>query len=339
METTRLHLNDMRKKEKQWMASVQDYIRSFTKHPFAGTPTGAVLDDAVKMGGKMLRPKLLLLAGQFGPEPEASRERLCKLAAMVELIHTASLIHDDVIDDAPSRRGELSLQRKYGKDAAVYAGDYLMSRMCQVIAREEMNKSGVILAETVEAMCAGEINQSLCRYKTDVTVSDYLKSIHGKTTALFMACCRIGATESGCDEETADRLERFGESLGILFQLRDDLLDFTSDTRTMGKEVLKDFQDGIYTMPVLFSILWPEGRNLLLPIMEENAKRRLTQEEIGQVVRLVNNLGGVEATRQQIYAQQQRAERILSDLCQGRYVIRTAEANALRAMLEKLVAV
>lgn len=339
METTKLHLSDMRKKEKQWMASVQGYIREFTKHSFTGTPTGAVLDDAVATVGKMLRSRLVLLAGQFGSDPEAARERLCKLAAIIELIHTASLIHDDIIDNAPSRRGAPSLQCKYGKNAAVYAGDYLVSRICQVIAREEMNHSGVILAQTVENMCAGEINQSLCRYKTDVTVSDYLKSIHGKTAALFIAACHIGALEGGCDQGTIDRLKKFGEYLGILFQFRDDLLDFTSDARTMGKEVLKDFQDGIYTMPVLLSMEQPEGYAALLPVMEENAKRQLTQEEIRQMVRMVTDLGGLEATRREIQNYRQKAEDILSSLCEGRYVIHAAEVSALRAMLEKLAAV
>lgn len=332
-------MRDRKRKEEQWMESVDGYIKKFTRHPFAGTPTGRVLDDAAATRGKMLRPRLLMLAGQFGPDPEGREERLCKLAAMVELIHTASLIHDDVIDDAACRRGTPSLQYRYGKDAAVYAGDYLMSRICRVIAEEEMNQSGVILAEVVEEMCAGEIGQSLCRYKENVTVSEYIRNIHGKTAALFMAACRIGATESGCGEKTVRALVRFGECLGLLFQLRDDLLDFSSDMQTMGKAVQKDFQDGIYTMPVLCALKAPGGRKALGPVMRENAGRELSETEIRQMVRTVIELGGVEKTRDEIGKYRREAEEILVSLGAGEDPRRQAAAGALGRLLEKLVAV
>jgi len=336
---TVLRREDPREKEKRWMASVQGYLCDFAKHPFAGTPAGAVLDDAAATTGKLLRPRLVLLAGWFGPDPEAVRERLCKLAAVVELLHTASLIHDDIVDDAPSRRGVPSLQHRYGKDAAVYAGDYLMSRVCQVVAREEMNESGAVLAKTAETMCAGEINQSLCRYRTDVTIPEYMRNIHRKTAALFMAACRVGASEGGCDQETVRRLEDFGEALGMLFQLRDDLLDLTSNAQGMGKEVQKDLRDGIYTMPLLWALEQPAGRETLLPILEQNAKRELSPEETRQVVQTVADLGGIEAARRAIRQYRQRAESALPPACGGDPVLHAAGAGVLRAMLEKLAAV
>ena len=189
---------------------VKEYIKLYTQHPFEGTATGAVLDDAASSQGKMIRPRLVLMAGSFGTDRDDVRERLYKLAAVVEMTHLASLIHDDVVDDAPVRRGKPSVQSKYGKNAAVYAGDFLMSRITFYLMREGLNRAGMVIAQAVEEMCAGEIGQAMCRYKEDVTIDQYLQNIHGKTVALFRACCRIGAMESGCDERVSRMLESFG---------------------------------------------------------------------------------------------------------------------------------
>lgn len=295
----------------QWMHSVNDYMDLYSAHPFGGLEVGAVLEEATATRGKMLRPQLLLLAAAFGPEFLSRKERLCKLAAMVELTHMASLIHDDIVDDAPSRRGKPSLQHRYGKNAAVYAGDYLMSRISYQVATEDMNRPGAVMAKTVEEMCAGEIGQSQCRYREDMTMSDYMRNIHGKTAALFMAACRIGAEEGGCSAEVVRNLEQFAECLGIMFQLKDDLMDFTSDAGTMGKEAHKDFREGIYTMPVLWALQRPEGRELLLPILRSNAAGTLTGEQLAQMERLVEQLGGVRETREEIRRRQGQAESLL----------------------------
>ncbi|MBS6951624.1 MAG: polyprenyl synthetase family protein [Enterocloster asparagiformis] len=295
----------------QWMHTVNHYMDLYSAHPFDGLEVGAVLEEATATRGKMLRPRLLLLAAAFGPEFESRKERLCKLAAMVELTHMASLIHDDIVDDAPSRRGKPSLQHRYGKNAAVYAGDYLMSRISYHVATEDMNRPGAVMARTVEEMCAGEIGQSRCRYREDMTLSDYMRNIHGKTAALFMAACRIGAEESGCGAEVIRRLEEFAECLGIMFQLKDDLMDFTSDARTMGKEAHKDFREGIYTMPVLWVLQYPQGKEQLLPILKANAAGTLTDDQLAQMEQLVERLGGVQAAWDEIRRLQKNAESLL----------------------------
>lgn len=282
------------------LEKVRRYIRAYTAHTLGGTPVGEVLDDAVSSCGKMIRPQLVLLAGQFGPDRDAVGDRLHQLAAIVEMTHLSSLIHDDIIDDAPERRGKPSVQSKYGKDAAVYAGDFLMSRISYHTARENMNRAAQVLGLTVEEMCIGEIGQARCRYREDVSVQEYLHNIHGKTAALFMAACRIGAEESGCEEETVGLLERFGECVGILFQLRDDLLDFISSQAEEGKQVHKDFRDGIYTMPLLCALESEEGRQALLPIMRANARGELTDGQVAEMERMVVELGGVDAARAKI---------------------------------------
>ena len=163
-------------------------------------------------------------------------------------------IHDDIVDEAPFRRDRESVQRRFGKDAAVYAGDYLIARVQYYQAQENLHEAGMLLADAIQQMCAGEIGQARCRYREDVTMQEYLCNIRGKTTALFRASCRIGALESGCSKEVIEQLDRLGESLGCMFQFRDDLLDFTTDKEVLGKETHKDFRDGIYTMPVLMAM-------------------------------------------------------------------------------------
>ena len=281
---------------------VQKWIRRIGACPesMKDTPTGKVLKDTVGSLGKMIRPGLLLACGSFGPDYQIQKDRLCMLGALVELTHLSSLIHDDIIDDAPLRRGMSSIQGKYGKDAAVYAGDFLIARINFWEARQHCNDAAQILASTVEDMCVGEIGQAMCRYHPTVTCKQYYDNIRGKTASLFRAACKIGAMTAGCDEELIRVLERFGEHLGIMFQLRDDLIDFSSNGCEDGKKTHKDFQDGIYTLPVLMAMRIPEARKELLPIMEENQKRVLAEEEIRQMEEIVIRYQGVVDTGKEI---------------------------------------
>ena len=302
------------------MEDVKAKIRLITTHSLAGTPTGAVLEDARSASGKMLRPWLLLQCSSFGPLHEENRERLAMLAAKVELTHQASLIHDDIIDEAPYRRGKLSLQKQYGKHAAVYAGDFLMSRIYYYEAKEQLNEAAMILSETVERMCEGEIGQEMCRYREDVTQDEYRRNIEGKTAALFRSACRIGALEAGCPAEVVEKLSEFGENLGIMFQLRDDLIDFLSDSREEGKETHKDFRDGIYTMPVLMAMQNETCRQELLPLMRRSMEQDLTPSEIRHMEETVIRCGGVDATRSQIQSMQDTCYAILDGLEQNKSV-------------------
>lgn len=312
------------------LGKVRNYIRTMTENPVSGTPTGDVLEDALDSSGKMVRPKLLLLCGSLGPDCSERMEQLCMLAAMVELTHLSSLIHDDIIDEAPLRRGKPSTQSKYGKDAAVYAGDFLISRVNYWLAKERLNDAAMRLNKTVEEMCIGEIGQAGCRYRKDVTPEAYYRNIKGKTASLFKCACAMGAAEGGCCDEVIETLEQFGECLGVMFQLRDDLLDFTSTRQEAGKQTHKDFLDGIYTLPVLMALRQPEGRRMLEPIMDANCQGNLTPEEIGQMENIVRHLDGVEATWEEIHRQAALGHQLLDCL----------EANEsvekLRRMLDQL---
>ncbi len=278
------------------MERVKYYIDRFTSNTLEGTRTGAVLSDVIGSTGKMIRPRLLLLCSAFGPDKDAQFETLCMYAAMIEMTHMASLIHDDIVDEASYRRGKLSIQKKYGKDAAVYAGDFLISRVNYWLAMEHKNDVAACLSKTVEEMCMGEISQAMYRYDAQMTVDQYLKNIKGKTASLFQAACIIGAKGSGCDHDTVRNLGKLGEYIGIIFQLRDDLLDFTSDSSAMGKETHKDFYDGIYTMPVLLARQSPEDGNLLKVLMEKNADRNFGSEDIALLEQAVKQGRGIEGT-------------------------------------------
>lgn len=294
--------DDIETLQTDWLDRVRFYMEVISDHTFAGTEVAQVLDDAVGTRGKMIRPRLLLISGAFGPFAKLKREKLCMLAAMVELTHLASLIHDDIVDEAPLRRGKHSIQSRYGKDAAVYAGDFLMARINYYEAKEQLNEGAKILSAAIEQMCTGEIGQAMCRYREDVTKEQYLKNIRGKTTALFEAACRIGATESGCTADVTDTLTKIGANLGVMFQLRDDLLDFTGKLHVLGKETHKDFRSGIYTMPVLMALESEEGRKKLLPVIRDNRERVLSDKEIAGMEQTVIDQGGTERTREEIRA-------------------------------------
>lgn len=300
--------------QEEWMERVKFYIRLIGNHSLQGTVVGSVLDDALNVSGKMIRVRLLLLCSVFGSHWREKKDRLCILAAMVELTHLASLIHDDIIDDAPYRRGGKSLQNKYGKDAAVYAGDFLMARIYYYEAVEHLNESAAVLSKAVQSMCEGEIGQALCRYKENITVDEYFWNIRRKTASLFKAACHIGAAESGCSDEFVKKLETFGENLGMMFQLRDDLLDFISDKTETGKETHKDFRYGIYTYPVLAALKTERGKNLILPIMLENKQRMINNRHLAEMEEYVIQCGGIEATYKEIKRFAQKNKEILRGL-------------------------
>ena len=295
------------------LSKVKYYMHLIASHPYAGTRVGKILDDALDTEGKMVRASLVLCSGAFGPDFETKKDRISMLAAMVELTHLASLIHDDIVDESDFRRGKPSIQAKYSKDAAVYAGDFLIARVNYYESKEYLNEGASVLSSAIEKMCAGEIGQALCRYKESTTIAEYLNNIRGKTVELFKAACRIGAKEAGADEKLAADLESFGENLGIMFQLRDDLLDFTSDINLMGKATHVDFREGIYTMPVLYA-LESDKSGSLLSIMRKNAIETLSDKDVSDAENLVINLGGTESTRREIKSCQIKIEGLLEKL-------------------------
>lgn len=202
-------------------------------------------------GGKRLRPAMAIAAAHCG---EYVRERVLPAAAAVELLHTASLVHDDIVDEAATRRGVTTLSHAHGNTAAVYAGDFLLAEAMLVLSESPLEKSAAKrLAQGVKAMCAGEIDQYFSR-NTVPALSEYLKRIMRKTALLFAAACGAGASCTGCSDRDIRTLGLFGFHFGVAFQIRDDLLDVTRESRSIGKPTGSDLANGLMTLPVLLAI-------------------------------------------------------------------------------------
>lgn len=321
-ERQRFDIPELENLVKEPTECIRRYMRLIVGNSLTGTEAGGVIDDALASSGKMIRAQLLLLCGTFGPLWDEKKERFCLLAAMVELIHLASLIHDDIVDEAPYRRGKPAIQSKYGRNAAVYAGDFLMARVYNYQMIERLNESGAALSKAIERMCIGEIGQDACRYNEEVTIEEYLNNVREKTAALFQAACLIGAREAGCRDEQVRRLETFGENLGFMLQLRDDLFDFTAEGKTPDKQAHRDFLSGIYTMPLLKALEHPEGKKLLAPVMRENAKRPLSAEEVTDMEAIVIRLGGIDGTQREIKRFAQKNKELLHSFEDGGVAVR-----------------
>lgn len=294
------------KELRQEMELVEKYLSEYLRDPGYGGAVGNILRDMENSKGKRLRPRLLLMASRYGKDLDpAVRERLCRLGALVELVHMASLIHDDIVDDAPLRRGLPTTQSKYGKDMAVYAGDLILSRIVQSLFRDGFMRVGAYFGDTVEAMCLGELGQMEYRGREDITVDQYMSNIYGKTAALCRLACVAGAVESGCSDEVTSQLEQLGINFGYMFQIRDDLLDFISTSAEEGKPTQVDFREGIYTLPVIYAMQDGQYRPRIIRLMQLAKKGSFGAAEEEELKALVVDSGGLAhaSTDMKIYAQ------------------------------------
>lgn len=202
----------------------------------------------VEAGGKRLRPALVLLTAELGPHPEAPD--VIDSAVAVELTHLASLYHDDVMDDAPVRRGVPSAQHVFGNSVAILSGDVLFARASRIVAG--LGPRAVALhATTFERLCTGQLNETLGVPAGIAPKDHYVQVLADKTGSLIAASARYGVVSSGASEELAEVLAQFGEKVGVAFQLADDVIDIMSDGATTGKTPGTDLREGVDTMPTL----------------------------------------------------------------------------------------
>lgn len=208
----------------------------------------ALLRAIVSGGGKRLRPVMLLLAARaFGK----FNERAIDVAAGVELLHTASLVHDDSIDKAALRRGNPTLNTELSTGAVILIGDYLFAKSAILAAKPENPRVMVIFAETLAEICDGQIRETLEAHKLDQSMEDYEARIYGKTAALFAGAAEMGALLGGGDEEQVQNLRELGSDLGMAFQVIDDVLDLRESSETIGKPAGNDLRQGVVTVPVM----------------------------------------------------------------------------------------
>ena len=212
----------------------------------------------INAGGKRIRPRLVLLFSQAlgfdGPERH-------ELAAIVEFIHTATLLHDDVVDESSLRRGRATANAVFGNAASVLVGDFLYSRAFQMMVGVNRMRVLQVLADATNVIAEGEVLQLMNMHDPDLAVDDYLRVIRFKTAKLFEASARLGAVLAGSPPEVEERCADYGRSLGTAFQLVDDLLDYEGDAKELGKNIGDDLREGKPTLPLLIAMERPATPN------------------------------------------------------------------------------
>ena len=252
------------------------------------TPVAKAIMEMINGGGKLLRPAYCLLFSRF---QDTDREKMIALAAAIETLHTATLIHDDIIDKSPTRRNQVTIQKQFGPDTAVYAGDYLFVVCFKLLAHYASSLRSIQQdSGSMEKILKGELDQMATRYQTQITINDYLKQVSGKTGQLFALSCFIGAYESGGTTNFAKTAEKIGMNIGIAFQLLDDILDYTSDGETLGKPVYEDVRSGVYSAPLILAM--QRDRQAFLPLVAK--KEHISDTEMIQLRDLVIKYEGVK---------------------------------------------
>jgi len=216
--------------------------------------------DLFEAGGKRIRPALVLLCAMCG---RYDLDELLPAAMAVELTHAATLVHDDVIDRSPTRRGRPTVAARLGDEPAIVIGDFYFAKSYELAAVTRQPEVVAILARTVMAICAGEVGQQAIRYRYSTDVDEYMARIEAKTAMLLAACCEIGALMGGLDGASRDALRRYGRSLGLAFQIADDVLDYVGSEGEVGKPIGHDIAEGFATLPLMLaSIQVEDGRKL-----------------------------------------------------------------------------
>lgn len=263
-----------------------------------------VLDDIVghlaKAGGKRMRPGLVLLCSHLGPRP--SSEEVLRACLVVELTHLATLYHDDVMDSAPTRRGVNAVQRVWGNNRAVLAGDLVFARASQVVAT--LGPEAVLQhAVTFDRLCRGQLNETFGPEAGQDPVEFYIQVLADKTGSLVAQSARFGAELSGAPEAVTKAVVQFGEKIGVAFQLADDVIDLSSDSADSGKTPGTDLREGVDTMPILLlrqdaarGVLDEDGQKILA----ELSRGALVSEDaaLERVVQMLRAHSVLERTRQ-----------------------------------------
>jgi octaprenyl-diphosphate synthase len=262
----------------------------------------------VSAGGKRIRPRLLLLfadaLGHRGPEA-------AELAAVVEFIHTATLLHDDVVDESTLRRGRATANAIFGNAASVLVGDFLYSRAFQMMVSVNNLRVLEVLAEATNVIAEGEVLQLMNMHDPDLAVDDYLRVIRFKTAKLFEASSRLGAVIAGAPRPLEDLCADFGRALGTAFQLVDDLLDYEGDTAALGKNVGDDLREGKPTLPLLVAMsrCGEADRQRIRAAIEQGSV-----DEMPAIIAIVRGTGALEATREAAQVEADRARACLEQI-------------------------
>lgn len=276
------------------------------------TTIGRYLQES---GGKRLRPALLLLCARFAG---GGGKSAVQLGAVVEMIHAATLVHDDVIDVAQTRRGRPSANVQWGNHTCVLAGDWLYMQAFQVALRQRNFHILDLLISLTQMMVEGELIQLERIGRIDITEADCMELVDRKTACLFSACARLGAVSAGADTAAEDKLGEFAWNLGMAFQLIDDMLDFTSREQTLGKPVGGDLKEGKVTLPLVYALqnATPAERRLVETVLSE---RSYDGTPFAEIHAMVEGRGGIQRTRERAQQFTDRARQIVSEFPESPY--------------------
>ena len=269
---------------------------------------GSALEHIRKRAGKRMRPILILLmARNFGQITDVTQNA----AVGLELLHTASLVHDDVVDESEERRGQASVNATYDNKVAVLVGDYILSTALLCVARTHSEQIVTYLAELGRTLSDGEILQLSNIGRKDISEDVYYDVIKQKTAALFEACAGIGALSSGASEEDVLAAKQFGQNLGIIFQIRDDIFDYY-DSKEIGKPTGNDMAEGKLTLPVIHAVNNggdEDMKRLALKVKDHS----VTAEEIASLVDYTKRMGGIEYAEKRMWEFHAEAQRFLDE--------------------------
>jgi heptaprenyl diphosphate synthase len=277
-------------------------------------------------GGKRFRPLLVLLGGHFGDPDDP---RLVPGAAAIELTHLATLYHDDVIDEARSRRGIPSVNARWDNTVAILTGDFLFARASEISSGlgTEVTR---LLAVTIARVCEGQIREVQRAGRVDADEASYLDVIQRKTAALMATSCRLGGLLSGAGPQAGERLDRFGQALGMAFQLSDDIMDVASDRTTLGKEPGADLREGVYTLPVIYALRDSARRHELRALLDPGPP---DGDRLSAVLDIVRGDGSLDRARAAVASEVRAAIDRAGELPEGRAreaLIHLAEFIAIR---------
>ncbi|MFO7300300.1 MAG: polyprenyl synthetase family protein [Actinomycetes bacterium] len=259
-------------------------------------------------GGKRFRPLLALLASEFG---DPADHRPIEAAVSVELIHLGSLYHDDVIDEADTRRGAVSANANWDNTVAILAGDFLMARASEVAATHLSQESVRLLAATYAELVEGQTRELQLQHDLTHSVHDYLQVIGGKTASLIRTSARLGAMASDASPEVIDTLSEWAWEVGMVFQIADDALDLVADEAMIGKPAGSDIREGTYTGAVLLAANGPDGGRVRELLVDGQAP---TEEAVEEVIRIVREGGYVDRTLDGARERLRKASRALDRL-------------------------
>ena len=295
------------------LALVEQELASQTADAFE--PVSEITGYLLGGGGKRLRPALLLLANGYTGQRSLGAVRL---AAVVELLHSATLIHDDVIDSADTRRGRPSANSRWGNHRSVLAGDWLYMQSFQMALEERNFQILDILIDLTQKMVDGELIQLAKIGRMDVTEEDALKLATYKTACLFSGCARLGAVLGGLEGEEQEALADYGRYAGLAFQLVDDLLDFTASAEKLGKPVLSDLKEGKVTLPLIYAMEngHRDARELVAQVLKEKGFDSVRPETLAL---LVQESGALERARNLAHDYARRAKACLDGRSDSEY--------------------